>query len=122
MRTMVLNNHAKHPAVEFGLEQRKAILSPGDISDWEIFVELAAAILPIGIKPPSTADRYLRYAIYGAVILLGLNGWVGSYVPNASVEPASLFSGIVLAVWVVAWPFYILVGRSNAKRMARHRD
>ena len=85
-----------------------------------VFVGLASSMLPIGKVPPSTVNRYLRTTFYGAVILFGLNGWFGSYTANRLVELVSLVSGIILGVWVVTWPFFVLVGRLNSKKMLRH--
>lgn len=122
VKTVCLKNIVKCPAVVLGLGERNMALKLEDISDSELFMVLVSQFTPVSIGPESKLSNALVKGLYIFIPVFGLNGWFQIYTTNTVVETISLFSGIILAVWVITWPFYRLVDRINARNMSRRAE
>ena len=121
VKALYLNSKGDNPYIEFDLGQSQKCFATGSISDVMSFIHFASQIMPIGTKSPAKIKKYLNFAFYGSVISLGLNGWFNFYSTNKIIDAMSVFSGIILSVWLIVCPFFLLVKRSNAKKMANTR-
>jgi hypothetical protein len=125
---LAIDTGGKQSQFEFELSKRQFCVNSYRISDSALFLELVARLLPVTRKAPSRLERLLGRAFVGAVLILGVNGWVAGVFDAGLLRSFPLFeglstvAGIVLALWVVLRPFFWLVRRFNAGRMARRLE
>ncbi len=120
VKTLYLNTNGNTPLIECLLDEKKYVFSSSEISDIDCFLEMASDRKLIQPKQPSKLKQPLQYGLYASVTVLGLNGWFDLYNPNEFINGISVFSQIILSVWLITAPMYLLVAWRNSIKMKKN--
>ena len=106
-------------------EGKKQVLSINKCSDVLLLLELIKQNVPHAIIPPSNPflTTKMRWLLNITLILIGINGWGKfEFFDVPFLDGLSLFIGILVAVRIVTYPAFWLVGKGSMKRLKRIED